>query len=176
MTITVLLKSQAEAHSCLARPARRPESKPSLTFSSWYICPKKLPILTSSKMPSPWYRPRPLHVPPLSILPHPFLTPLHLPHAPGLNPLSHPQLPKTPLPHRPNSPNTHTSRQGRRRQHERRPTDHTTKRACPDRCNNGSHECVFSIPHDSPEDEDADVAEGAEEGSGAEPRWTRSGG
>lgn len=96
------------------------------------------------------------------------------PHHPLRNPLPDAHLPKPPSAQRPDQAHAHTRKQRRRRNEERHAAADSS---APDCGEDGADERVFRVPHDPPEDEDADVVQGAQQGARAEPgRRVSSGG
>ena len=123
--------------------------------------------------PLPRLRPRHphrLHLPlPLSIPPliHPRILPP--PATPPLHPLPRPPPPKPA--HRPQNPHARAAQNARRRDHERRATDHRPDSRAGNGSGQGAHGGVFGVAHEAPEEEDGDVAGAAEEGAGAQVGW-----
>jgi hypothetical protein len=120
--------------------------------------------------PSPHTRPRPSNIPPRAL-------PLNRARLCRL-PLSKPLIPTRPFPSPMQPPRRklahppHTRRHDccahrRRRRQPCKRRDHP-RRCCPNRCNDGCDRNVFRVAYDAPEDEDADVADCAEEGARSE--------
>jgi len=91
------------------------------------------------------------------------------------NPLADAHLPEPPFPNRPDQPYAHAGKERRRRHEE---CHAAADRGAAHRGDDGAYEGVFRIPHDPPEDEDADVVQGAEQRACAEAcgRVARGGG
>lgn len=112
-----------------------------------------------------------LHIPPCPIRLNPFATPSHLPNRTLLDTMPDPQLPKPPLTHRPRSTNPQT-RQNRRRRHKKPDAaGEASHRRRAHRRHHGTHERIPRVPHDAPENEDANVPQGTQQSAGAPSGW-----